>query len=370
MTKINDLRAQLSVNIMIFEVGSMRTSFWLAVAVVTTIAFSGATAGAQPDPWTACRSTETSAPAVEQRIAGCSAVIASGAIGNEGLSEAYMDRGNAYSSKGDLDRAIGDYDQAIQLTPKSVKAYQNRGVFYMLKKDFSRAIADLDRAVSLEPGSVANIKNRGAVYLQFGYCAQAVENFQSALKLDPKDPDLQGFLQMADRREKSGGCRPPEGGTVVPDTQSQSSPSTATALAQIESVKDLAGIWTERIPSGQATVVLTWNVMTAADSITILWVNGQLEHPPPGMTIGTSSFIKSFQLSVAGRDLSGVVHMGMHSPEMKCDLPETTYPVHGRISADGKMLVIQGSFPSRVTYPAGYPCYWDSPSDQVYQFTR
>jgi tetratricopeptide (TPR) repeat protein len=346
---------------------------WLVVASVATIAFSGATVGAQPDPLAACRGTETSAPAIEQRIAGCSAVIASGALANEGLSEAYLDRGNAYFSKGDLDHAIGDYDQAIQLMPKSVKAYSNRGIFYMQKKDFPHAIADLDHAVSLEPNSAEITSDRGMVYLQFGYCAQAVENFQSAQKLDPKYTQGQQFFQMADQRKASGGCRPPEGGTVVPNTQSQSSPNDATALAQIESAKDLAGIWTEMIPEGEATAVYTWYVTAAADNITILWGNGQVVNFEGSMTIPSAGGSdRSYQLSVAGRDLSGVVHVSLHIPEPKCDLPDTTYPVTGRISADGKMLVIQGSFPAYTIPgpPGGPPCQWSSPSIQVHQFKR
>lgn len=347
----------------------MRMLLWLAVASIATIAFSGATVDAQPDSLAVCRGTETSAPATEQRIAGCSAVITSGALGNEGLSEAYMDRGNAYFNKGDLDRAIGDYDQAILLMPKSVKAYSNRGIFYMQKKDFPHAIADLDHAVSLEPNSAEIISDRGMVYLQFGYCAQAVENFQSAQKLDSKYTQGQQFFQMADQRKASGGCRPPEGGTVVPNTQSQSSPNDATALAQIESAKDLAGIWTEMIPEGEATAVLTWYVTAAGDSITILWGNGQVVNFEGHLTIPYGgSQITSYQLSVAGRDLSGVVHVSLHIPEPKCDLPDTTYPVTGRISADGKTIVVQGSFPAFTI--SGPPCQWSSPSIQLHQFKR
>lgn len=336
----------------------MRSLIWLVVAAGMAIVFSGAPADAQPDSWAACRGTEAGAAAIEQRIAICSAIIVSETTDSERRSEAYMDRGNAYQQKGDFDRAISDYDQAIQLTPKSVKAYQNRGLLYLLKNDFPHAIADLDHAVSLEPDSAANLKNRGAVYLQFGYCPQAMENFQSALKITPKDPDLQGFLQMADRREKTGGCRVPDQGEVAANTQA---PPRATA--QVETLEYLAGTWTERTPMA----VVTWDITTATNGITISWFNSQLLNAAPGVTVG-ASFIKSYQLTVAGRSLSGVARLGFHNTQMKCDLPDVTYPVSGRISSDGKMLVIQGSFPGTVIHER--PCRWGDLIDQSHTFIR
>jgi tetratricopeptide (TPR) repeat protein len=119
---------------------------------------------------------------VDQRIAGCSAVIRAGRDKGEKLAEAFHSRGIAYRFKGDYDRAIQDYSQAIKLNGKLAMAFNNRGVAYDKKGDYDRSIADFDQAIKLKPSAEAHF-NRGNAYLGKSQYAQAIDDYNAALKL-------------------------------------------------------------------------------------------------------------------------------------------------------------------------------------------
>jgi len=122
---------------------------------------------------------------VEQRIAGCTAVIkaAKGEKGDK-LAEAYDHRGAAYRLQGDSNLAIQDYNQAIKLNPKFAQAYHNRGVAYDHKGDYDRAIQDFDQAIKLKPTALAHF-NRGNAYLGKSQYDHAIDDYNQAIKLKP-----------------------------------------------------------------------------------------------------------------------------------------------------------------------------------------
>jgi tetratricopeptide (TPR) repeat protein len=99
---------------------------------------------------------------IDQRIAGCSAVIRAGKDKGEKLAEAYHSRGIAYRFKGDYEHAIQDYGQAIKLNGKFVMAFTNRGVAYDKKGEYDRAIADFDQAIKLNPAYANAYTNRSS----------------------------------------------------------------------------------------------------------------------------------------------------------------------------------------------------------------
>jgi tetratricopeptide (TPR) repeat protein len=119
---------------------------------------------------------------IDQRIAGCSAVIRAGKDKGEKLAEAYQSRGIAYRFKGDYDRAIQDYGQAIKLNGKLAAAFNNRGVAYDKRGDYDHAIADFDQAIKLKPSAEAHF-NRGNAYLGKSQHPQAIDDYNAALKL-------------------------------------------------------------------------------------------------------------------------------------------------------------------------------------------
>jgi tetratricopeptide (TPR) repeat protein len=119
---------------------------------------------------------------VEQRIAGCTAVIKS-AKGDK-LAEAFDLRGVAYRSQGEHNLAIADYNQAIKLNPKFAPAYHNRGVAYDHKGDYDRAIQDFDQAIKLKPSALAHF-NRGNAHLGKSQFDQAIDDYNQAIRLKP-----------------------------------------------------------------------------------------------------------------------------------------------------------------------------------------
>jgi tetratricopeptide (TPR) repeat protein len=119
---------------------------------------------------------------VEQRIAGCTAVIKSSK--GEKLAEALDSRGAAYRIKGEINLAIADYNHAIKINSKFARAYLNRGVAYDHKGDHDRAIQDFDQAIKLKPSALAHF-NRGNAYLGKGQYDPAIEDYDLAIRLKP-----------------------------------------------------------------------------------------------------------------------------------------------------------------------------------------
>lgn len=88
-------------------------------------------------------------PDNDVRISGCSAIIDGGK--EEGIVEAYYNRGVAYKRKGEYDHAIKDLNAAIAMDPKYVAAYLTRGDAYEKKGGNARAMSDYDMAIMLDP---------------------------------------------------------------------------------------------------------------------------------------------------------------------------------------------------------------------------
>jgi len=122
---------------------------------------------------------------VEQRIAGCTAVIKA-AKGDKGdkLAETYDRRGAAYRMQGEFNLAFQDYNQAIKLNPKFAQAYNNRGVAYDHKGEFDRALQDFDQAIKLKPSALTHF-NRGNAYLGKSQFDHAIDDYNQAIKLKP-----------------------------------------------------------------------------------------------------------------------------------------------------------------------------------------
>ena len=62
----------------------------------------------------------------DQKIAGCSAIIAAGGPNIHRIALAYNTRGGQFYYKGEHLRAIANYDQAIRLEPQYFHALNNR----------------------------------------------------------------------------------------------------------------------------------------------------------------------------------------------------------------------------------------------------
>jgi tetratricopeptide (TPR) repeat protein len=188
-------------------------------------------APAQSQERTLCLAGSTPA---DQRIASCSAVIASGQGGDAKVpANIFLGRGNAYLAKADYAHALADYDQAtrldpsdsnpfnrasayrqegrfdqalqdytraIEIDPLSSSAYFGRAVTFMAKADYDfdallhegsleeRAIADYSKVLELAPKNGDAYNNRGNAYLRVHKNNLAVADLTQAIQLDPSDP--------------------------------------------------------------------------------------------------------------------------------------------------------------------------------------
>ena len=76
----------------------------------------------------------------------------------------YLDRGSRYGRNGVYHRAIQDYTTAIELEEGLVEAWYNRGCAWYEVGELEKAIADLTRAIELAPNNGLYYGQRALVY--------------------------------------------------------------------------------------------------------------------------------------------------------------------------------------------------------------
>jgi Flp pilus assembly protein TadD len=101
------------------------------------------------------------------------------------FSEAYNNRGLAYSNKGEFEKAIADLNEAIRLKPNDAVAYCNRAFAYDNKGEHDKAIADYTEAIRLKPDYIGAYNNRGSAYSNKGDFDKAITDLNEAVRLKP-----------------------------------------------------------------------------------------------------------------------------------------------------------------------------------------
>ena len=125
-----------------------------------------ATAGAGTGPdWDKCQGPSVSD---DDRIAGCTAVIAAGKEGGHDLAVAYCNRGLALTEKRQLDEALADLDKAIAADDSYACPYSNRGRIKRFNGDLDGAIVDYDAAIKRDPKFSVAYNNRGDAWMAAG----------------------------------------------------------------------------------------------------------------------------------------------------------------------------------------------------------
>lgn len=164
----------------------------LACVALAGLSYSlGATAFAESDRWTRCRSGDPDA-----RIAACAQIIVRAKREtNRDLVTAHVNRGDAYFARSEFDRAIADYNGALRLNKNSAPAYSGRGRAYRSKGDFDKALADFDEAVKFTPNSAQLRVDRGAVHEARGDFDRAIADYSEAIELDQNY--VQAFVNRA-----------------------------------------------------------------------------------------------------------------------------------------------------------------------------
>jgi Tfp pilus assembly protein PilF len=102
---------------------------WKAIPLVLTLIAVGQTANqAAAEPMEIrCGNTDVS---LRERIAGCTAIIDGGQNLGRELSQAYAQRGLAYTMTRDLARAGEDVEKAAQIDPSNVTAWTTRANYF------------------------------------------------------------------------------------------------------------------------------------------------------------------------------------------------------------------------------------------------
>ncbi|MDQ1639566.1 MAG: hypothetical protein QOF62_2905 [Pyrinomonadaceae bacterium] len=105
-------------------------------------------------------------------------------------TDAYNDRGSAYSNRGNLEKALEDYNQVIQSQPSDARAYarafNNRGFVFYKQGNTNRALEDFNRAINLSPHDASPFNNRGAAYSDLGKFKEALNDYGKVIEYRPK----------------------------------------------------------------------------------------------------------------------------------------------------------------------------------------
>ncbi len=105
---------------------------------------------------------------------------------NPKYSEAFNNRGIAYTGKAELEKAITDYNTAIELDSEFFYAFINRGKLYSDKNENEQAIRDYTRAIEINPLNPVAYYNRANVYSNQKFFILAIDDYSRAIELNPE----------------------------------------------------------------------------------------------------------------------------------------------------------------------------------------
>jgi len=180
---------------------------WILIGLAMAAIDGPTLAAAPPDSEVCYSATATD----DEKIAGCTSLIAGANIGSEKRGLAFINRSEAELTKGLLDQAVSDATQAISLIPNSPQAYESRGAAYFRKSrfgppisgaatggvhlvpirppshrpEYDQAIADFSQAISLDPDRANFFVERGNTYSAEGEYDKAITDLTRALAIDP-----------------------------------------------------------------------------------------------------------------------------------------------------------------------------------------
>ncbi len=120
-----------------------------------------------------------------EKVAGCTALIASGQESGENLAVIFNNRGNGYDDQNDFAHAIADYNESIRYNSQNPTAYLNRGLSYSFHHEYSRAVADLNEAIRLNPGYAKAYLARGQAQRHLGKAAEGDADTARGCALNP-----------------------------------------------------------------------------------------------------------------------------------------------------------------------------------------
>ena len=121
-----------------------------------------------------------------EAIQACTALLTSGNLKGNSVSEAYWHRGWAYYSTKQYQQAMSDYDRAIAISPRSFEYYNDRAVLWIDLDNNDRALQDLDQAILIKPNYFLAFANRGVALRNLKRPNEALFALNIAIDGDPK----------------------------------------------------------------------------------------------------------------------------------------------------------------------------------------
>ncbi len=114
----------------------------------------------------------------------------------------YKSRGSCYHSLGMLKAAIDDFSRAIELDAKDPDVYYKRGCAFSEENEWSAAIEDFSSTVTHNPAYAAAYNNRGKAFAEIGQSRMAIHDFNSAISIDSQQSSF--FLNRGQEYAKLG----------------------------------------------------------------------------------------------------------------------------------------------------------------------
>jgi tetratricopeptide (TPR) repeat protein len=168
------------------EISMLRFSFEGAVAVglaLTAIITPAFSAPKSPPPADCSFAPEEDK--ADGIITACTSLIRTRGVSDKQISNAYNNRGVAYSNKGQLDLAIADYTEAIKADPSDDAPFNNRGGAFLQKGDYDKAIADFSEVLKIDKAFISAYAGRGNAFLGKKDYRNAIADFDEVIRMDP-----------------------------------------------------------------------------------------------------------------------------------------------------------------------------------------
>ncbi len=123
----------------------------------------------------------------EQKIQGCSAVIAANREPPDVMAKIYFSRGLMRRRIGQNDAALQDYNASLKLVPTS-EVYNSRCYLFAITSRLQDALKDCNEALRLNPSNQYAYDSRGFAYLKLGMFDASIADYSAALRIEPNRP--------------------------------------------------------------------------------------------------------------------------------------------------------------------------------------
>jgi len=140
----------------------------------------------------------------EQKIGGCSAVIAANRESPDVLAKIYFTRGLMQRRLGQNEAALKDYDQSLRLAPTS-DVYNSRCYLFAITNRLQDALKDCNEALRLDPQNQYAYDSRAFAYLKLGMFDASIADYNAALAIEPGRPYSLAGRGFARRRKGDAG---------------------------------------------------------------------------------------------------------------------------------------------------------------------